>query len=130
MFKKYLTLILAALLINLSMSGASFAETKAEKENKIAEKVKIDVSKLGTGKDARIQVKLKDGTKLKGYISQINENSFVVIEDKTGSSTEVSYPNAKQVRGNNLNTGVKIVIGVGIALALIALVAFIANSID
>ncbi|MBX7172635.1 MAG: hypothetical protein K1X72_16825 [Pyrinomonadaceae bacterium] len=122
MFKKYLTLILTGLVLNLSFSSVAFAETKADKEAKFAEKVKTEIAKFGTGTEAKIQVKLKDGTKLKGYISQINENSFVVVDEKTGNQTEVPYPQTKQVKGNNLSTGVKIAIGVVIAIVVLALI--------
>ncbi len=118
MFKKYLILIMTILVINLSLSSVAFAETKEEKEAKFADKVKINVVKLGTGKEARVEVKLKDGTKMKGYISEINDNGFVVVNDKTGTSTEIPYPQAKQVKGNNLSTGVKIAIAVGIIVAV------------
>lgn len=123
MFKKYLTLILTVLLINLSLSASVFAETKVEKEAKFAQKVKTQITKLGSGTEAKVEVKLKDGTKLKGYISNIGEESFSVTNDKTGTVSEVPYPNAKQVKGNNLNTGVKIAIGVGIAIAVIVIVS-------
>ncbi|MEO6052232.1 MAG: hypothetical protein ABIP78_13005 [Pyrinomonadaceae bacterium] len=66
MFKKYLTVTLAVLVLNLSLSAVAFGETKEEKEAKSAENVKANVTKLGMGKDARVEVKLKDGTKLKG----------------------------------------------------------------
>src|SRR4051812_24318295 len=66
MFKKYLTTVLAVLVLNLAFGATAFAGTDGEKEAKFAEKVKADVAKLGTGKDARVEVKLKDGTKLKG----------------------------------------------------------------
>ena len=118
MFKKYLVLGLTVLIINLSLSVSVFAETKVEKDAKFADKVKMNITKLGTGKDARVEVKLRDKTKLKGYISQINENGFVVVDEKTGAATEISYSNAKQVKGNNLSTGIKIAIGVGILLAV------------
>ena len=118
MFKKYLILMMTILVINLSLSSVAFAETKEEKEAKFADNVKINVVKLGTGKEARVEVKLKDGTKIKGYISEINDNGFVVVNDKTGTSTEIPYPQAKQVKGNNLSTGVKIAIAVGIIVAV------------
>ena len=101
MLKKYLTLILTILVINLSFSAVAFADTKVEKEAKFAEKVKANVTKLGTGKDAKVEVKLKDGTKIKGYIRQIYEGSFVVIDDKTGASTEIPYPQVKQAKGKS-----------------------------
>lgn len=122
MFKKYLTITLTLLVLNLSLSAAAFAETKAEKEAKFADKVKVNVTKLGTGTEAKIQVKLKDGIKLKGYVSQINENSFVVTDEKTGVATEVPYPNAKQVKGNNWSTGVTILIAVAIILTIAGIV--------
>jgi small nuclear ribonucleoprotein (snRNP)-like protein len=76
------------------------------------------------GTDARVEVKLRDKTKLRGYISQINENSFVVVKDNTNTPVEVSYSQTKQVKGNNLSTGVKIAIGIGIGVALVFVVLF------
>ena len=124
MFKKYLPIMLIVLVVNLLRSLPVIATTKEEEAAKFAEKVKANVIKLGTGKDAKVEVKLKDGTKIKGYIRQIYEDSFVVIDDKTGASTEILYPQTKQVKGNNLNTGIKIAIGVGIALAIILLIGY------
>lgn len=108
--------------INLAFGATVFANPKPNKEARFAEKVKSEIVKLGTGTDARVAVKLLDKTKLKGYVSQINENGFVVVEDTTKTPIEVSYPNVKQVKGNNLSKGVKIAIGVGIALVVITII--------
>ena len=124
MFKKYLSLALVILVINLALGATAFASVKADKEAKFATKVKNELVKLGTGTDARVEVKLRDKTKLKGYISQIKENSFVVVEDSTNTSTEISYSQAKQVKGNNLSTGAKIAIGIGIGVAIFFVVLF------
>lgn len=118
MLKKYLTLVLTILIINFSFSTLAFADTKEEKESKLVEKIKIGVSKLGTGKDALVEVKLKDGTKVKGYIREITNDHFVVMDAKTGTEMPIPYPNAKQVKGNNLSTGVKIAIGAAIIFAV------------
>ena len=98
LFKKYLSLALVILVINLAFGTTAFASAKADKEAKFAAKVKNELLKLGTGINARVEVKLRDKTKLKGYISQINENSFVVVEDNTNTPTEVPYPQTKQSR--------------------------------
>ena len=124
MFKKYLSLALVILVINLTLGATAFASTKADKEAKFAAKVKNELIKLGTGTDARVEVKLRDNRKLKGYISQINENSFVVVEDNTNTPTEVPYPQTKQVKGNNLSTGAKIAIGIGIGVAIFLVVLY------
>ena len=124
MFKKYLSLALVILVINLAFGATAFASTKEDKEARFAAKVKNEIAKLGTGTDARVEVKLRDKTKLKGYISQINENSFVVVADNTNTPTEVPYPQTKQVKGNNLSTGAKIAIGIGIGVALFFVVLY------
>jgi hypothetical protein len=127
MLKKILCLILAAMLINLTTVNFAYADSKAEKEAKFVEKVKTNIIKLGTGIDAKVRIKLKDGTKLRGFVSQINNNNFVVVDEKTGRATEVPYPNAKQVKGNNLSTGVTIAIGVAIFLVVVCLIGAYAD---
>ena len=119
MLKKSLSFALVILLLNAVSINSVYAGSKEEKEVRFAARVKENVSKLGTGKEARIAVNLRDKTKLKGYVSQINENSFTVVDEKTGNASEVPYSKAKQVKGNNLSTGVKIAIGVGIVLVVL-----------
>ena len=126
MFRKYISILFIVLVVNLLGVFPVIASTKEEKEAQFAEKVKSNIAKLGTGKDVRIEVKLKDGTKLKGYVSQINDNSFVVVSDKTGASTEIPYPNTKQVKGNNLSTGAKIAIGIGVGVGVGILIVYLA----
>ena len=124
MFKKILSSALLILIINLAFGTTALASTKEDKDARFAAKVKKEIAKLGTGTDARVEVKLRDKTKLKGYISQINENSFVVIADNTNTPTEVPYPQTKQVKGNNLSTGAKIAIGIGIGVAIFFVVLY------
>ena len=127
MFKKILSFVLIVLILNVVGVSSAYAGSKEEKEARFTQRVKESVSKLGTGTEARVEVKLRDKTKLKGYVSQINENSFVVVDEKSGSASEVPYSSAKQVKGNNLSTGVKIAIGVAVvfaALLVIGLIAF------
>ena len=130
MFKKYVILMMTFLVINLSCGATIFASGSNEKDDaKNAEKVKTEISKLGSGKDAKIEVKQKDGTKLKGYVSQINENNFVVVDEKTGAVSEVSYPNVKQIKGHHVSTGVKVAIVVGIVVVVVFLLSlrFVGN---
>jgi hypothetical protein len=121
---KMLRKMVSMLLICLVMNMAVFAN--GNKESKLTEKVKSEVTKLGTGTDSKVKVKLKDGTKLKGYISEIKSDSFVVINED-GVSSEVPYPNAKQVKGNNLSTGVKIAIGIGLVFVAVGIICALSS---
>jgi len=118
MFKKLVSLSLVALLINLSAVTA-YAASKEEKQARFTEKVKASVLKFGTGEPARVKIKLQDKTKLAGYISAADDEGFTVTNSKTGTVTTIAYPQVRSVQGNNLSTGAKIAIGVGIAAALI-----------
>lgn len=114
--------VLAALFLNLTLPSSALAGGSPEKEARFAQKVQTEIAKLGTGPNARVDLKLRDKTKLKGYISEVGAESFVVIDDKTGSATTITYPQVKQVRGNNLATGWKIAIGVGILIGVLLII--------
>lgn len=128
MYIKISSILLAVLLANMAYPSRAFAGDKPEKEGQLAQKVKSEIAKLGTGPDARVEVKLRDKTKLRGHISEVGNESFAVVDGKTGAATTVTYPQVKQVKGNNLSTGAKIAIGIGIVVVvLLILVPHIAQ---
>ena len=127
MFKKVLSLALAGFLFSVAGRMPAYANSKEEKATRFAEKVKAGISKLGTGAEARIEVKLRDKTKLKGYVSEAGEDSFVIVNEKTGATTRVTYPQVKQVKGNNLSTAAEIALGVGIIILPIAIVILLVS---
>ena len=122
MLKKICSVVLAALLLQ-SVAVPAFAKSDAGKEAKRAEKVRTQLAKLGTGKDARVRLELRDKTKLEGYISAADAES-VVVTDSAGKTTAVAYPQVKTAQGNNLSTGAKIAIGVGIGAAVVLIILF------
>ena len=123
--KKLLTMMVACLVVSAVSVRPVAASSKAEKEARFAGKVKLGIEKLGSGSDTRVEVKLRDKTRLKGYISEISENDFVITDLKTGASNKVAYADVSQVKGNNLSTGAKIAIGVSIAAGLILLITIL-----
>lgn len=124
MFKRILSVALAVALLALVAplsARAAAPKSKAEKEAVFVEKLKESVARLGTGTEARIEVKLKDKTKLKGYVSEVNGEGFSVVDLKTGASTHVAYPQVQKVKGHNLSTGAKVAIGLGVAVAVLVI---------
>ncbi|HKC66078.1 MAG TPA: hypothetical protein VKB86_20710, partial [Pyrinomonadaceae bacterium] len=68
MLKKFLSFALACSLISLvTPVPPAHAQTQAGNETQ-ADKARAKVVKLGTGRQSRVEVKLTDNTKLKGYI--------------------------------------------------------------
>ncbi|CAN5524879.1 hypothetical protein BH18ACI1_BH18ACI1_07530 [soil metagenome] len=125
--KKLISFFIIILLLNFS-AGTILAKSNSDKERRYAEKVKQSIVKLGSGESALVKIKLHDKTKLEGFVSAIGDDSFVVTDIKTGVATTVVYPQVKQVKGNNLSTGAKIAIGVGIAA--VVLVVIIASGVS
>lgn len=121
MLKRTSLIFLIFLLINLAFAPAAFAKSAGtNKEAKFIKKLQSNIQKQGIGVNSKIKLKLKDGTKLKGYISEINDNQFVVIEEKTGQNVSVSYNQVNQAKGNNWSQ--KQVIGL---IAIAALITFV-----
>ena len=123
MLKKICSVVLAALLLQ-SAAVPAFAKSDAGKEARRAEKMRTQLAKLGTGKDARVRLQLRDKTKLEGYVSEAGAESFVVT-DSAGKTTKVAYPQVKKAQGHNLSTGAKVAIGIGIGVGVTLLIVFL-----
>jgi hypothetical protein len=128
MFKTILSLLLTTLLIICVGAQTAQAETKAEKQARFTEKVKTGISKLGVGEKARVELKLKDKSKLRGYIAEAGDDDFVVTDPTAGTTTRVTYDQVQTVKGNNLSTGAKIAIGLGILAAILTIWLILENT--
>lgn len=122
MLKKVLSLVLVGLLTNAVAVSSSYARSQDEQARNI-EKVKENVRKLGVGEEARVEVKLQDGRKLKGYIREAGEDSFTVIDSKYGTATTVAYSQVKQIKGSNRSTAAKVGINIAKGVGVVAVVA-------
>jgi hypothetical protein len=126
MLKKITSLALTALLFNLSVVTTTLAGPRTETDAQVATKIKLEIRKLGVGERARVRLRLKDETKAEGYVGETGEETVTVVNSKTMAATTVAYPQVRTVSGHGLSTRAKIVIGVGVALAVVAVAAVIA----
>lgn len=131
----------ALLFIGLLIFTANFqiihAQSGANNSNgnisaSAAQKIKVNVLKRGTGTKAKVNIRMLNGTKLKGYISQTGEDSFTLTDSKTNQTTTLAYADIKEVKGNGLSTGAKIAIFGGITAAVVvAVIAYsVAHALD
>ena len=97
MLRRMLSIILSGLMLSTALVSQS-ASANTKKDAAPAEKARAAVQKIGTGEKARVEVKLRDNTKLKGYVSAADEDSFTVTDRKTGATTDVLYADAAQVK--------------------------------
>jgi len=132
MSKKYLSLLLIGALshVMLLMTPTS-VNGQTERGTRLTAKVKADVAAFGVGPEARVSVKLRAGKKLKGYISQAGEDSFVITDSKTGSTNSIAYADVAAVqRQKGLSTGKAILIGVGATFGALFLIGIITYGVN
>jgi hypothetical protein len=118
MLRKTFCLLLIGSIMMVTSGRMALAASARDKEAALTEKVKAAIAKLGTGPSAQAEITLRDKSKLKGYIKEANEEHFILVH-QTGDATEVAYPQVKKVTGNNLSTGAKVAIGVGIGIVIL-----------
>ena len=128
MIKKCLCFAFICLLLITANSSVVSAQTKTDNTASSIAKIKTDVLKRGTGENKRVEVRTLDGTKLKGYISQADEDSFTLTDSKTKQTSVIEYRDVAKVK-NRLSRGDKIALGIvggAAAVAAIVLGSFIA----
>jgi small nuclear ribonucleoprotein (snRNP)-like protein len=116
--------LLALLLMLLVVYAATpvMAQTKTD-----AEKIRSKVLRAGTGENARVTVKLKDGKKIKGYVTQAGNDNFVVRDSKTDTATTIAYTEVAKVETKRDKSALQsavlgIAIGIGALFAVIGIV--------
>lgn len=111
-----------ALLLNAAGAMQLSIAAQTNQDTTRVEKIKGDVAKRGTGKKARVKVKLQDGSNLKGYITQSGEDSFTLTDSKTKQATTLAYRDVTQVKKQGGLSAVTMVgIGVGITAATLGI---------
>ena len=104
MSKKLVALALAAL---VACSHAVYAQDTAQaKEAFAAAKARERIESTGAGE--RVEVKLRDGTKVKGRIGELADEHFTVVDRKTGAETAVRYEQVKSVQNRFIPKRLKV----------------------
>lgn len=106
--------MLLATSAGLQSAWAQTADTAA------ASRARAKVESLGLGHNARVEVKLQDNTKLKGYLSAKEHDSFTVTDSKTGATSTVRYAEVVEVKkaGGGISTKSWIILGAAAAGAV------------
>ena len=123
--KKPVSLLLASLLVALSLSLPTTTRAQSATEVAAAQKARTSVTHLGVNPDKRVEVKLRDKTKLKGYITAVDQDSFTLTDAKSGTSQTVAYADVSEIKkaSNGWSTKTWLILG-GVGVG--AIVTFIA----
>lgn len=117
MIRKTFAMMLAAMVL-LTAFGFERVSAKSANRQLEIEKIKSQVQKIGWGPNAKVEVKLRDGSQYKGYIKESDENTFTVVESQSGADKTFSYVDASQVKkasGGGLSVKTWLIIGAAAA---------------
>jgi hypothetical protein len=123
MMEKAVSAVLVLVLINVVC--VRFAHAQTDKDAQRFSQIKHEVEKLGF--DEQVDVRLQNGATLKGRISGIADDQFV-ITDKQGTATKVPYTSARRVVKSNGSTRSQLglfALGVGGLAGMIALIVVV-----
>ena len=123
MFKNLLSVVLGVLLLGMTTPVPASAQSPTEREPQQADIIKAKVTRLGMGRQARVEVKLKDNTRLKGYIGQITEDGFALVDPRHGTVTPVPYAQVQQIKNTNRSGWYALLLVPAVVGGLMAVVA-------
>ena len=122
MTRRLLTLSLAFAIVLTSLGPAVHGKKKLDQT---PDKVKTEVESRLKKNEEHVKVKLRSGSEVRGRITRTSDNGFTMIDDKSGSSTEIAYADVRNVEGRGMSKTKKTLIGVGIATGVfIGLLAY------
>ena len=117
------TLFLAFSLVVSTFGPAARAQSNLNTETK----AKTEVTNRLDKKETRVKVRLRNGSEMKGRITQSSENSFTLTDEKSGSKSDIAFADVLNVEGRGMSKKKKTFIGIGIGVAAFA--AFVAYGI-
>ena len=110
--------------IALLTHGSAIARPQSGSDR--VEEIKANVQKRTRNGKTDVKVEKFDGTKVKGKITQADDNGFTFVESETNRSSVIAYSDTKKVKGGGWPTSAKIAIGVGVAAAATLVVLVVA----
>lgn len=98
MFRKVFSFfIISCFCIQAPAALAQSSEAQISKEARRAQKIKNTVFKSSVGPGNDIEVKLKDKTKISGYLSEVTDDYFVVTDARSGARSKLEYGQVEKV---------------------------------
>ena len=109
-------LVLCLLLTFTPLAGGQ----QQANEGAEATRVKAEANRRLDKNENRVKIKLRNGSEVKGRITQTAENGFTLTDEKTGARSDISYTDVQKLSGRGWSKKTKIAIGVGAAVATFA----------
>ena len=129
MLKTHLSFLVAVMLLLVTVPQPTIAKQTSTQAPTL-ETIKSKVARIGVGAKAKATVRMKNGTKVKGYIAQVQEDDFVIRDRKTDAPTTIRYADVVKVdenKGHSTARNIAIGVGIGAGALLLGILISIAH---
>jgi hypothetical protein len=109
-----------AVSLTITAMSLTFPSLAMAQSNPQVETVRARVQILSASKDTQVEVKFRDKTKVKGYITSVEPVSFTLRDPKIGTSQSIAYSEVDSVSkaGDGVSTRTWLIIG-GVAAGVV-----------
>lgn len=94
LIRKHIAVALSVVITALSLALPTPVSAQSDVET---EKVRAKVQILSASRDSQVEVKFRDKTKVKGYITAVEPVSFTLKDGKSGTSQSIAYSEVASV---------------------------------
>jgi len=110
LIKKHVAVVLSVIITTLSLALPPQATAQS---NTDIEKIRAKVRTLSASSNTQVEVKFRDKTKVKGYITSAEPVSFTLRDAKDGTSQSIAYSEVDSVSkaGGGVSTKTWLIIG-------------------
>jgi hypothetical protein len=121
LIRKHVAIALSVFITALTLAWPAPVSAQTDAEN---EKVRAKVQVLSASRDQQVEIKFRDKTKVKGYITAVEPVSFTLRDPKSGTSQSIAYAEVDSVSkaSNGVSTKTWLIIGgvaAGVATTLL-----------
>ena len=106
MLKANVSFLIAILILQFLFIAPAFGQSLTGAAE--TAKIKAALTKRGAGEKSKVNIKLRDGREIKGYVAGLNADDFVIADSKTKTQTIIAYTEAVKVKKSGLSLGAKI----------------------
>jgi hypothetical protein len=116
---KYLSFLLTVFILVVTLPHGSFAQTTTDTR---ADRARETAAKVGAGNNSKVEVKLRDGRRLKGSIQAIGDDSVTLIQDGSRAPAIISFTDIdelKRRRGGISSGAIFGIVAAGVGAAIL-----------
>ncbi len=134
MIKIHQPMLLMFLAISLLMPFSAFAQTSTERDSQFVIKIKNKIAEIGTEPNRKVKIRLNDGAKLKGYITEIKDDHFSMFDKTSGKVVDVEYPKVVEVKRDAVPKALKVIgitaLATGVVVGILTILGLAAARYD